>query len=65
MDHPENSSEYAGLQVNSGVEQPSIINPYLKRNRIRRRELTAADMVEGIMLLGFSSCWLIMDAKII
>ena len=39
MEHPENSSEYAGLQVNSGVEQPSIINPYLKRNRIRRREL--------------------------
>ena len=49
MDHPENSAEYAGLQVNSGVEQPSIINPYLKRNRFRRRELTAAEMVEGIV----------------
>ena len=49
MDHPENSAEYAGLQVNSGVEQPSIINPYLKRNRFRRRELTAAEMVEGII----------------
>jgi LAO/AO transport system kinase len=49
MEHPENSSEYAGLQVNSGVEQPAIINPYLKRNRIRRRELTAAEMVEGIL----------------
>ena len=49
MEHPENSSEYAGLQVNSGVEQPSIINPYLKRNRFRRRELTAAEMVEGIL----------------
>ena len=48
MEHPENSAEYAGLQVNSGVEQPSIINPYLKRNRFRRRELTAAEMVEGI-----------------
>ena len=48
MEHPENSSEYAGLQVNSGVEQPSIINPYLKRNRFRRRELTAGEMVEGI-----------------
>ena len=48
MDHPENSSEYAGLQVNSGVEQPSIINPYLKRNRMKRRELSAAEMVEGI-----------------
>ena len=49
MEHPENSSEYAGLQVNSGVEQPSIINPYLKRNRFRRRELTPAEMVEGIL----------------
>ena len=49
MDHPENSSEYAGLQVNSGVEQPSIINPYLKKKRVQRRELSAADMVEGIV----------------
>ena len=47
MEHPENSQEYAGLQVNSGVEQPPIVNPYLKRNR--RRELTAAEMVEGIV----------------
>ena len=39
MEHPENSQEYAGLQVNSGVEQPSIINPYLQRNRFRRRIL--------------------------
>ena len=49
MEHPENSSEYAGLQVNSGVEQPSIINPYLKRNRFRRRDLTVSEMVEGIV----------------
>ena len=49
MEHPENSSEYAGLQVNSGVEQPSIVNPYLKRQRVRRRELSAAEMVEGIV----------------
>ena len=49
MEHPENSSEYAGLQVNNGVEQPSIINPYLKRSRFRRRELTVSEMVEGIV----------------
>ena len=49
MEHPENSSEYAGLQVNSGVEQPSIVNPYLNRNRFRRRELSVTDMVEGIL----------------
>ena len=49
MDHPENNPEYAGLQVNSGVEQQSIINPYLKRNRVRRRELSVDEMVEGIL----------------
>lgn len=49
MEHPENSKEYAGLQVNQGVEQPSNINPYLKRERFRRRELSVGDMVEGIV----------------
>lgn len=50
MIHPENNEEYKGLQVNNGVEQPvSIINPYLKKGRFARRELSAADMVEGIV----------------
>lgn len=49
MEHPENSSEFAGLQVNGGVQQPSIINPYLKRGRFKRRELSAGEMVEGIV----------------
>ena len=49
MEHPENSSEYAGLQVNSGVEQPAIINPYMNRGRFRRREYSVGDMVEGIL----------------
>ena len=49
MEHPENSSEYAGLQVNSGVEQQPLVNPYLQRGRFRRRELSAAEMVEGIL----------------
>ena len=49
MEHPENSAEYAGLQVNSGVEQQSIVNPYLQRGRFKRRELTTNDMVEGIL----------------
>mgnify|MGYP000078543573 FL=1 len=30
MEHPENSEEYKGLTVNKGIEQPSIVNPYLK-----------------------------------
>lgn len=49
MEHPENNAEYKGLTVNSGVEQPSVVNPYLKRMRVKRRELSAAEMVEGIL----------------
>ncbi len=48
MEHPENSTEYKGLTVNDGVAQPSIINPYLNRQRVKRRQLSAAEMVEGI-----------------
>lgn len=43
MDHPENSKEYKGLTVNAGVEQPSTVNPYLKRGRFRRHDMTAAE----------------------
>ena len=46
MEHPENSSEYVGLTVNSGVAQPSIVNPYLKRGRYRHREYSVDEMVE-------------------
>lgn len=50
MEHPENNSEYAGLQVNAGVEQPSIVNPYLKSMRHKRHKLfTAAEYVDGII----------------
>ena len=50
MEHPENSEEYAGLTVNSGVEQPSIINPYLSRFRKKRQRFLSADeYVEGIL----------------
>lgn len=49
MDHPENSEEYKGLQVNAGVTGQSIVNPYLKRGRFRRHEYSAAEMVEGIL----------------
>ena len=48
MEHPENSEEYKGLQVNAGVEQVSIVNPYRKKNA-RRRELSVNDYVEGIL----------------
>ena len=49
MDHPENSKEYKGLTVNAGVEQPSTVNPYLKHGRFKRHEMTAAEMVDGIL----------------
>lgn len=49
MEHPENSSEYAGLQVNAGIEQPSIVNPYLKRGRFKRHEYTVDELVDGIL----------------
>jgi len=49
VEHPENSAEFAGLQVNSGVGQQSIINPYLRRGRFRRQELSVDDMVAGIL----------------
>ena len=50
MEHPENNAEYAGLQVNAGVEQPSIVNPYLKSMRHKRHKLfTAAEYVDGII----------------
>ena len=49
IDHPENSAEYASLTVNKGVAQPTMTNPYLKlKARPRRRNITAAEYVEGI-----------------
>ncbi|MDE6826727.1 MAG: methylmalonyl Co-A mutase-associated GTPase MeaB, partial [Paramuribaculum sp.] len=48
MEHPENDERYAGLTVNSGVAQPPVVNPYLKRHK-RKRMPTVAEMVEGIL----------------
>ena len=48
MEHPENDSKFAGLAVNSGVEQPPSVNPYMKARR-RRRLLSAGEYVEGIL----------------
>ncbi len=50
MEHPENSDEYKGLTVNSGVAQPSIVNPYLSRFRKKRAKfLSAGEYAEGII----------------
>lgn len=47
MEHPENNEKYKGLVVNKGIEQPSSVNPYLKR--APKRQLSVADYVEGIV----------------
>lgn len=50
MEHPENSEEYKGLTVNKGIEQPSSVNPYLKKRRaVKKRDLSVSDYVEGIV----------------
>lgn len=48
MEHPENSEAYKGLVVNKGIEQPSSVNPYLKR-KPKRRQLSVGEYVEGIL----------------
>ena len=42
IDHPENDEQYTGLQVNAGIEQMPIVNPYMKRRK-RRPQLTVND----------------------
>lgn len=50
MEHPENSDAYKGLTVNKGIEQPSIVNPYLKlRKKPKRRQFSVGEYVEGIV----------------
>lgn len=49
MEHPENASEYAGLQVNSGIIKPQSVNPYLKKGRFKRHEYTVDELVNGIL----------------
>ncbi len=48
MEHPENDDLYKGLKVNQGVSDVPTVNPYM-RKRIRRREYTPAEYVEGIL----------------
>ncbi len=48
MNHPENSAEYTGLTVNSGVAQPPVVNPYMRPRR-RAALPTPSEMVEGIL----------------
>jgi len=49
MNHPENSKEYSGLTVNSGVSQPPSVNPYMHLRPKRKRLPSASELVEGIL----------------
>jgi len=49
MEHPENSEEYKGLTVNSGIVHPDSINPYLKKRSFKRPQLSVQDYVDGIV----------------
>lgn len=45
--HIENSCEFQGLTVNSGVKQPPSVNPYLTRRK--KRTIPASELVNGIL----------------
>ncbi len=48
MEHPENSEDYKGLQVNKGVNSAPSVNPY--RRPVRRvHTFTPGEYVEGIL----------------
>lgn len=49
MEHPENDTQYKGLQVNGGVSSQPTVNPYLRFKPRRRATLTPADYVDGIV----------------
>ena len=48
MEHIENDNQYTGLNVNKGISQPPIVNPYFK-GKPRKRALSVNDYVEGII----------------
>jgi LAO/AO transport system kinase len=49
MEHPENNKAYKGLTVNSGIEKPSSVNPYLNRRKPIKRRLSVDEFVDGIV----------------
>ena len=48
MEHPENDTQYKGLQVNEGVGSQPVINPYKHRSKSVAPALSVSDYVEGI-----------------
>lgn len=48
MEHIENDDKYNGLTVNSGVKQPPVVNPYMKRRK-KRPLPSASELIDGIL----------------
>ena len=48
MEHPENDPKYIGLNVNKGISQPPVVNPYLKAKK-KRRDYSPAEYTEQIL----------------
>jgi LAO/AO transport system kinase len=48
VEHPENDPQYAGLNVNKGISQPPVVNPYLK-TRTRRKDYSSSEYTEQIL----------------
>lgn len=46
--HPENAEHYIGLNVNEGVSDVPLINPY-RKYKVKRTALTVDDYVNGIL----------------
>jgi len=46
--HIENNDCYSGLSVNSGIEQPPTVNPYLQKRK-KKQAYSAAEYAEGIL----------------
>jgi len=48
VEHPENDPKYVGLNVNRGISQPPVVNPYLKSKK-KRRNYSPAEYTEQIL----------------
>ncbi len=50
MDHIENDDNFKGLQVNKGISEQPIVNPYLKDfKKFKRKQYSVSEYVEGIL----------------
>ena len=48
MEHPENDPKYIGLNVNKGISQPPVVNPYFKA-KTKRRNYSSSEYTEQIL----------------